>query len=424
MFVDRAEIWVKAGDGGNGRVSFRREKYVPFGGPDGGDGGDGGSVYLIADPGMGTLRDFRYHPRLRAGRGMDGGGSNKHGKSGEDLVIKVPQGTLVKRREADGSEALLADLDASLERVLVARSGKGGRGNGRFATPTNQAPHFAEKGEVGEEAHLVLELKLLADVGLVGYPNVGKSTLLSKISAAKPKIADYPFTTTEPMLGVVDVGYLSFVVADIPGLIEGAHRGLGLGHEFLRHIERTRVLVHMVDGGSKSPATDFQRVNQELALFNPALAEKPQILAVNKIDLPDVRARLSELRAELEVLDVPLFFISAATGEGVGELLAKVAETLSQLAPRVQRRAEEEFAVLRPQPVDERVRVSKEDGVFIVSAPRAERLAAMADLDNREACAHLWRQLTRMGVTGALRRAGAQPSDRVRLGKIELEYPA
>ncbi|MBI2909938.1 MAG: GTPase ObgE [Chloroflexi bacterium] len=422
MFVDRAEIWVKAGNGGNGRVSFRREKFVPFGGPDGGDGGDGGSVHVEADPGTATLRDFRYHPRLRAEQGADGQGGDRHGKKGQDLIIKAPAGTVVKRREADGSEIVLADLDAVGKRVLVARGGKGGRGNARFATSTNQAPRFAEKGEAGEEARLLLELKLLADVGLVGHPNVGKSTLLSVISAARPKIADYPFTTKEPVLGVVEAGHRNFVVADIPGLIEGAHRGLGLGHEFLRHIERTRVLVHMVDGSSSDPAADYAQVNKELALFNPALAERPQVLAVNKMDLPDVRGRQQQLQAELGKLRAPLFFISAATGEGVGDLLNRVAETLSLLAPRVEERKEGELAVLRPQPVGESVKVARQDGVYVVASPRGERLAAMADLGNVEARSHLWRQFTRMGVVRALKRAGAQPGDKVRLGDIELEW--
>lgn len=314
--IDTVEIYIKAGDGGDGAVSFRREKYVPRGGPDGGDGGPGGSVFLIANPNLSTLRQFQHQKRFRASRGGNGARNNRHGKKGEDLFIEVPAGTIVYRKNA-GEKELIADLSQAGQQVLVAQGGRGGKGNARFATSTNQAPRIAQKGESGEEGWLVLDLKLLADVGIIGYPNVGKSTLLAAASAARPEIGSYPFTTTEPNLGVVEVGYRTFVMADIPGLIEGAHEGRGLGHDFLRHIERTKVLVHLLDGESRSPREDWQKVNEELALFNPSLKEKPQIVAVNKIDLPTVKERLPGLKKELEALKTPVFFVSALTGEGV-----------------------------------------------------------------------------------------------------------
>ena len=296
--VDRVEIYIKAGDGGDGMVSFRREKFVPFGGPDGGDGGNGGCVYIIAAGSMTTLRWFRQRRRFKAERGGNGASKKMHGKNGKDVMIRVPLGTVIFKE--DGKEkVLLADLAAEGQKLMVAHGGRGGFGNTRFATPTNQAPRIAQKGEVGEEASLILDLKLIADVGIIGYPSVGKSTLLASASAARPKIADYPFTTQEPILGVVEVGNRAFVLAEIPGLIEGAHRGLGLGHDFLRHAERTRVLIHLIDGTSHSPLFDLKNVNKELALFNPMLAEKAQLVAVNKIDIPEVQDRIPDVEKEL-----------------------------------------------------------------------------------------------------------------------------
>jgi len=315
---------------------------------------------------------------------------------------------------------LIADLVADGQKVLVARGGRGGFGNARFATPTNQAPRIAQKGEPGEEARLILDLKLIADVGIIGYPSVGKSTLLASASAARPKIADYPFTTQEPVLGVVEVGNQSFVLAEIPGLIDGAHRGLGLGRDFLRHAERTKVLIHLLDGTSQSPLADLKNVNNELALFNPILAAKPQIVAVNKIDLPEVESRIPELQRELSQVEAPLFFISAATTKGVPQLMAKVAEMLGSIEGEPTMEAA--VAVFRPQPRRERVAVSKDGDIYVVSSPRAERLVMRMDINSLEARSYIKRQLTKMGVTSALERAGVKPGDVVRFGQVEMEW--
>ena len=349
--IDRVEIYVKAGDGGNGVVSFRREKFVPLGGPDGGDGGNGGSVYLVGDEGVSTLLAFRYKKQFRAERGDHGKGKNMHGKRGEDLFIKVPLGTQVRLKTEAGSGTLVADVVEHEQQILVAKGGKGGRGNTHFATATNQAPRTAEKGKPGEEKRLVLDLKLIADVGIIGYPNAGKSTLLSAVSQARPKIADYPFTTIEPVLGVVAMGYQSFVAADIPGIIEGAHEGRGLGLDFLRHIERTKALIHLVDGSSEDPVADFKKVEAELVSYEPSLKERPRIIAVNKIDLPQVRARMPQLEREFQEMGMSVHFISGASGEGVRELMNKVWELVSK-APRLSpKKGEEEFKVFRPRPL-------------------------------------------------------------------------
>jgi GTPase len=326
MFVDEVDIRVSAGDGGRGCVSFRREKFIPRGGPDGGDGGNGGSVFLVANPHLNTLVNFRFHPEFHARRGGHGQGSNRHGSNGGDLELGVPIGTVVYRLEVDGGQyEQLADLTADNQRVLVAQGGRGGRGNAQFATSTNRAPRRADKGYPGEAWTLRLQLKLIADVGLVGYPNAGKSTLISRVSAAKPKIANYPFTTLTPHLGVVSLSDdRSFVVADVPGLIEGAHRGQGLGHQFLRHIERTKVLAYVVDVSSASgrePADDLAVIRRELELFRSDLLERPQVVAANKIDAIDDPERLARLRAKADEWGLPVLGISAVTGEGVQALL-------------------------------------------------------------------------------------------------------
>ncbi len=419
--IDRVEIHVGAGDGGGGVVSFRREKFVPFGGPDGGDGGRGGNVFLVADAGVSTLRWFWRRRSFKAQDGQNGAGGKMHGKNGDDMVVKVPLGTVVFKKDGSREKIQLADLAEEGQRVLIAQGGRGGWGNARFTSSTRQAPRIAQRGEKGEEATLILDLKLIADVGLVGYPNVGKSTLLASASAARPKIAEYPFTTIEPVLGVVDVGNRSFVLAEIPGLVEGAHRGVGLGHDFLRHAERTKVFIHLLDGTSRSPLSDMQKLNQELSLYNPTLATKAQLVAVNKIDLTEVKARISAFERELASIRAPLFFISAATGEGVPQLMAKAAEMLALIA--AQPRGEEvPLAVFRPQPKKERISVSKEGDVFVVSAPKLESLALRMDLKNPEALYYLWRQGQKMGVSAALKKAGARPGDRIRLGEIELEW--
>ena len=331
MFIDRARIFVKAGDGGNGCVAFRREKFVPKGGPSGGDGGRGGSVTLRADPELNTLLAFRYRRLFKAGRGAHGEGSARTGRSGRDLVIAVPPGTTVLD-EATGDR--LADLVAVGQEVVVARGARGGRGNAHFATPTRRAPREAEPGAAGEERWLLLELRLLADVGLVGLPNAGKSSLLSRISAARPKIADYPFTTTEPVLGVVPLpGAPGIVVADIPGLIEGAHRGAGLGHEFLRHVERTRVLVHVVDFSGPDPEAAVATVERELRMHSPELMIRPVIVAANKMDLPAAREQWERFAAEMAARGREALPISAATGEGVQALLRVVLALLTAARP-------------------------------------------------------------------------------------------
>ena len=329
MFIDRARIFVKAGDGGNGAVAFRREKFVPKGGPSGGDGGRGGDVVVVADPGAHTLLDVQYRPHVRAQRGGHGEGGERHGRDGADAVVRVPLGTVV-RDAATGQ--VLADLIAPGQRVVVARGGRGGRGNARFATPTERAPRHAERGAPGEERWIDLELRLIADVGLVGVPNAGKSTLLARVSAARPKVADYPFTTTTPSLGVVRVpDGRSFVMADIPGLIEGAHLGSGLGIDFLRHIARTRVLIHLLDlAAPRDPLADFRLVNEELRLYDPALLRRPMLVALNKIDLPEARARAAPLADVLRAEGYAVYAIAGATGEGVDALLQAAADALDR----------------------------------------------------------------------------------------------
>jgi len=417
MFFDEAKIYVKGGDGGNGCVSFRREKYVPFGGPNGGDGGKGGDVYLVVNPHLNTLVAFKRQRHFKAQRGGHGRGKNQTGRSGQDLVIEVPPGTVV--RDAKTGE-FIADLTEPGQKVLVARGGRGGRGNAAFATPTNQAPRIAERGEPGQERWLHLELKLIADVGIVGVPNAGKSTLLAAVSAARPKIADYPFTTLEPNLGVVALDEAtSFVMADIPGLIEGASRGAGLGHTFLRHIERTRLIVHLLDGASPNPLRDYETINEELALFDEKLAAKPQLVVLNKIDLPQAQAIWPAVKEAIEARGKPILSISALTGQGVREMLGRVAEMLKAL-PRKEI-ALPEAKVLRPRE-EEAFTIVREDGAWRVRGAKVERLAAMTNWDLDEAVQRFHRIITRMGVTMALREAGVQIGDTVRIGKVELEW--
>ena len=415
---DVVEIVVKAGSGGNGAISFRREKFVPFGGPDGGDGGRGGDVVVMADSSITDLRIFRRKGLYRARDGGHGAGKKKHGKRGGELVIKVPMGTIVFDKEQVGNE-FIADLEEPGQRVVVVRGGNGGLGNTHFVSSTNQAPRIAQTGEAGEEKYIILELRLIADVGIIGYPNVGKSTLLSVASAAKPKIAGYPFTTREPILGVVEVGQEVFVLAEIPGLVDGAHLGRGLGHDFLRHITRTRILIHLVDGSSTSPVEDMMRVNAELGLFDSALAQKPQLVAVNKIDLPEVRARLAEMKEDFGSIGTHPFFISAVAAEGVSELMEETLQVLSRVGE-----AEEKVPrkVFRPQPKSEGVRISKEGDMFVVVAPALERIVARTDMSSLGVRWQLNRQLTRLGVSRALEKAGVKPGDKVRCGNLEWEW--
>ncbi len=419
MFYDYAKIKVEAGAGGNGCVAFRREKYVPHGGPAGGDGGRGGHVIFQADEGLNTLIDFRYKKHFKAERGQHGQGKRMTGRNGDDLVIKVPVGTIIRRAE-DGRP--IADLTIHGQQVIVARGGRGGRGNAHFATSVRQAPSFAEKGEPGEELWVELELKLLADVALVGFPNAGKSTIISKVSAARPKIADYPFTTLEPHLGVVRLGEgRSFVLADIPGLIEGAHAGAGLGHRFLRHIERTRLLIHVLDTAGtegRDPLDDFNIINREMARYDQRLVSRPQIIAANKMDIPGAEENLLRIQDALGER-YEIFPVSAATGEGLRELMLR-AGTLLETIPRPQVVEITEDGTDELE--DDILEVLRENGAFRVRSRELERRVAITDLDNQEAVYHLQDVMRRMGVEEALREHGVRPGDTVRIGDFEFEY--
>ncbi len=419
---DRVEIKLKAGNGGDGVVSFRREKFVPFGGPDGGDGGCGGDVLIKADAGVASLKMFCQKGTYRAVDGTDGGGRKKHGKDGADRVLLVPVGTVVLNKTQLGDDTSIADLNEVGQQVVVACGGKGGLGNTRFASSTNQAPKVAQKGEAGEEKSIILELKLIADVGIIGYPNVGKSSLLAVASAAKPKIASYPFTTLEPVLGVVLVDHRSFVLAEIPGLIADASLGRGLGQDFLRHVVRTKVLLHLLDGGSLSPTEDMVRVNSELSLFDSDLAQKPQLVVVNKIDLPQVQARIAELRDAFARAGIAVHFVSAVTGEGVAQLMAQALAMLGQVTVREETRKRVPKKVFRPKAKMAGLSVHREGGTFVVLAPELERIVSGTDLTDPEARRQLLRQLTRPKVSRALEKAGVKPGDKVRCGNLEWEW--
>ena len=420
--IDQVEFEVQAGAGGDGIASMRREKFAPHGGPDGGDGGRGGSVVLVADGGVTGLGAYRDGRARRADDGRAGASGQRRGASGEDALLRVPVGSVV--RDADEAEdaAPLADLAAPGERVTAARGGRGGWGNKRFATATRRTPRFAQRGARGERRRLRIELKLLADVGLVGLPNAGKSTLLGAWSAARPKVAAYPFTTLEPELGVVELGYDSFVAADMPGLIEGASRGVGLGHEFLRHIERTRVLVHVLDMTRDDPLADRRLIDGELAAFGHRLAEKPQLLALNKIDDPDAAAHVELLEEQVEALGLPWLAVSAAGGAGVRRLAERAFALLRE--EREREASEPEAPTLRPRPLArEAVRAERGgDGVAVVRHRTAEWLAATLDGADPEARAELLDRLRRLGVGRALARAGVRPGEVVRVGGTELAW--
>jgi GTP-binding protein len=416
-FFDQVQIYVEAGPGGDGCVSFRREKYVPLGGPNGGNGGRGGDVYLKADPHLNTLTSFRGRRHFKAQRGGHGKGKNMQGRKGEDVHLPVPPGTVV--RDAETGE-LLADLTASGQTALVAHGGRGGLGNAAFASATNQAPRIAERGDPGESRWLILELKLIADVGIIGCPNAGKSTLLAAVSAARPKIADYPFTTLVPNLGMVSLDDRDFVMVDIPGLIEGAHEGAGLGHEFLRHVERTRVLIHLLDGASAHPLQDLDDINEELRLFNPSLAGKPQLVVLNKMDLPQARDLWPVVKEEVERRGMPVCCISAATGSSVREMLYLALQLLNSLP---EEEAEpEETAIFRPPESDEGFTISVESDGFRISGKRVERLVGRTDWRYEESIRRLHRALESIGVTEAMEEAGVQKGDTVYIGETELEW--
>lgn len=418
---DKVEIKVRSGDGGDGAVSFRREKFIPFGGPDGGDGGNGGNVIILTDPGTDGLQMYKHRGTYKAEKGENGRGKKKHGKTGKDLVIKVPMGTLALNANLPAEEALVADCDQPGQQVVVARGGRGGLGNTRFASSTNQAPRIAQKGDLGEELSLILELMLIADVGITGYPNAGKSTLLATASAARPKIANYPFTTLEPVLGVVEVGLKSFVMADIPGLIDGAHLGKGLGYDFLRHIMRTKILVHLIDGSSESPVDDMIRVNEELSLFDPVLIKKPQLVVVNKIDLPQVGDRLADIRQAFKDAGTPVLLISAATGDGVQALMKETLKLLDKTGAGLEGKKVHR-AVFRPQPRGAPAKVFKEGDTFVIESHELERLVSRVDISNPEVYRQMQWQLGKLGVNKAMEKAGVQPGDKVRCGQSEWEW--
>ena len=444
--IDTVRLNIKGGDGGNGCASFLREKFRPHGGPNGGDGGNGGNAYIVGDPSLNTLLHLKFNSTIYVERGKHGKGKEMQGGHGSDDIIKVPLGTLVRRRNPDGTTEFIADI-ADQTPCLVAQGGRGGWGNTRFATSTNQEPLLSQKGETGEYVVLLLELKLLADVGLLAKPNAGKSTLISHCSAAQPKIASYPFTTVEPVLGVVGSWDKSFVMMEVPGLIKGAHDGVGLGDQFLRHAERARIYIHILDGLSEDPIADYHMVNEELRQFNPALAEKPQVLVVNKVDVTEVRARQRELEQEVlaavasgthgaepasieeapwETKPSPIFFISAATGEGIDTLLGHVIELLDKtIAAESEIPAGPEAAVpefRRSRRTTRPSRFHKDNGVYVIESDQLERLTAMADTRDYRVVLQIWREMTRLGLARSLEEAGIEAGDTIRIGRAEMEW--
>lgn len=427
MFVDQVKIYVKGGDGGNGMVAFRREKYVPKGGPAGGDGGKGANVVFVVEEGLRTLMDFRYQRHFKANRGEHGMSKGQHGRGAEDMIVKVPPGTVVKD---DDTNEIIADLTEHGQRAIIARGGRGGRGNIRFATPANPAPEISENGEPGQERYIVLELKVLADVGLVGFPSVGKSTLLSIVSAAKPKIAEYHFTTIVPNLGVVETGDgRSFVMADLPGLIEGAHQGVGLGHQFLRHIERTRVIVHVIDMSGlegRDPYQDYLTINQELKEYNLRLMERPMIIVANKMDMPDAEENLAKFKEQVKE-DYPIFAISAITQNGLRDLLFKIADLLETTPEfpihEVVEDEEIKRVVYKHEKQEQEFEITREpDGSFVVTGEKLEKLFKMTNFTRDESVRRFARQLRSMGIDDALRQRGATNGDIVKIMEYEFEF--
>ncbi len=425
MFVDKAIINLAAGKGGNGAVAFRREKYIPAGGPSGGDGGRGGSIIFEVDEGMRTLMDFRYKRHYRANNGEDGKNKDMYGKDAEDLILRVPPGTLI-RDEKTG--ALICDLLKAGDNKIVARGGRGGKGNIHFKTATRQAPNFAMPGEYGDELTVILELKMIADVGLIGFPNVGKSTILSVVTSANPKIANYHFTTLAPNLGVVETKYGdSFVLADIPGLIEGAHQGIGLGHEFLRHVERTKLLIHVIDVSGlegRDPVEDFNSINNELELYSPELACKKQVVAANKIDLLESDAKLQEFIMEMDKLDIKVFPISAATNKGLQELFTYASQRLEEIDKELKENKKHDEEVMFQYPEEDRYKftVEKVDNIFVVEGKFLERLLYSTNPNSMESLSYFQKNLERRGVIDQLKLMGIEEGDTVKIDDFEFEY--
>lgn len=430
MFVDKTKIYVKGGDGGDGLVAFRREKYVAMGGPAGGDGGHGGDVIFRVDEGLRTLVDFRYQKHFKASRGEKGRNKSQHGANAEHMIVRVPPGTVVID---DDTQEVIADLTRNGQEVVVAKGGRGGRGNMRFATPANPAPELAEHGEEGQERWVVLELKVMADVGLVGFPSVGKSTLLSVVSGAKPKIGAYHFTTVTPNLGVVDIGDgRSFVMADLPGLIEGASEGVGLGHEFLRHIERTRIIIHVVDMAGtegRDPFDDWVKINDELRQYNEKLAERPQIVAANKMDMPQAEENLEAFREQVRALkgdEIEIMPISSLTKQGIQELLYKAMDMLERLPEtHVEEVADvEERKIYRYKKKEEKPSFSirRENDTFIVESEAIEGMLKRMQMTSHDAILRFARTLRRMGVDEELRKRGAEDGTIIRIGDFEFEF--
>jgi GTPase len=424
MFVDKVTVYVKGGDGGNGMVAFRREKYIPDGGPAGGDGGNGANVVFEVEEGLRTLMDFRYQRHFKAQRGEHGRSKSQHGKNASDFVIKVPPGTTVIDED---TKTTIADLVEHGQRAIIAKGGRGGRGNSRFATPTNPAPEIAENGEPGQERNITLELKLLADVGLVGFPSVGKSTLLSVVSSARPKIAEYHFTTIVPNLGVVEVEEgRSFVMADLPGLIEGAHLGVGLGHQFLRHIERTKVIVHVIDMSGlegRDPYEDYVKIKEELKEYNLRLTERPELIVANKMDMPDSEENLAAFKEKIGQ-DIQIFPISAITRKGLRELILAIADKVDVTPefPLVEEEVESRI-IYRHEKAEEPFKISRDDdGAYVLSGDALEKLFKMTDFTRDESVRRFARQMRGMGVDAALRERGAKDGDLVRILKFEFEF--
>jgi GTPase len=425
MFLDRVKIWVRAGDGGDGAATFRQEAHVPRGGPDGGDGGRGGSVYLHVDAGQTTLRDFNHRHHFRGTPGGRGTRARRHGKAGDDLTLDVPPGTAVYD---DESGELVADLVALGQTAMVARGGRGGLGNTHFKSSTHQAPKHAQKGEPGSEGWLRLELRLIADIGLVGLPNAGKSTILAAVTAATPKIADYPFTTLEPNLGVMDLGEEDErrpTIADVPGLIEGASSGAGLGHAFLRHVERTRILVHVIDGASRDPEWDYDIIREELRAHDPALLEKPMLVAFNKVDLPAAATAWPAFRRARKTEGIDAVAISAAMGDGLAGFRTRIAAILPDAAELAEPPEPAGVVIHRIEEMGDGFSIElDEDGAFRVRGKRIERSAAQTNFVVEESAERFQRELARLGIDTELRRAGIKAGDTVRIGKTELEWEA